>query len=112
MPVFDAPFSSSGSYLASANIEVPLPFIPMFALFGDAGFNETTVINDEYDNIQYDAGIMLRAPNDVFEVYFPLLMSKNIEDTFQDDAEYKDKISFMLNLNVLNFFELMRKLEF
>jgi hypothetical protein len=53
---------------------------------------------------------MLTLPYDIFAVYFPLVMSTELENGFAEDAPYSEKISFMLTLNRGNVFELMRKL--
>ncbi len=102
----------SGYYnnLIAANIEIPAPFKIPVALYADAGKGSVKNSNDD-NPFMYDAGVMLRLPNNIFEVYFPLLYSESI-DAEINERSYGEKISFMLNLNTANVFELMRKLSF
>ncbi len=53
-----------------------------------------------------DAGIAITPLPDVFEIYIPLLHSKNIQTSFDaQDTKFYEKISFMLNINKLNPFK-------
>ncbi|MFI5172018.1 MAG: M1 family metallopeptidase [Chitinophagales bacterium] len=96
--------------LLAANLEVAVPFDLPIALFADVAMNSTAVPSGD-NPLLYDAGVMLRLPNNFFEVYFPLLWSDEIEEQI-GFRPYSEKISFMANFDLVNVFELMRKLEF
>lgn len=99
----------AGSSIAAANLELAIPKVPLLEVFADFG-----MIGDGNDNVsglQYDAGLMLSLPLDIFAVYFPLVMSEDLAGVFNEDEGYGQKVSFMLNLDAGNLFELMRKLS-
>lgn len=110
VPAFSGDFTSD-IFLGALNFEAPIPKTPL-ALFADLGYISNSDSLNVIDPFQYDGGVMVRMPNDIFEFYFPLFMSKQLDEQFADGTKYADKITFMLNINVLNVFELMRKLEF
>ncbi len=95
---------TSQEKLFAMNFELPVPFNLPIALFADIGSAGSS-------GLLYDAGVMLRLPNNFFEVYFPLFWSQQFEDQI-GNLPYKEKISFMVDLDLVNVFELMRKLEF
>lgn len=111
IPVTNANINFSDGFLAAANLEASIPKTPL-ALFADLGLNGAKELEGGVNAFQYDAGLMLRLPNNIFEVYFPLAISDDLQDQFTVDSNYAEKISFMLNLNTANIFELMRKLDF
>ncbi len=88
----------------AVNFELAVPFNLPVALFADIG-------SVSESGLLYDAGIMLRLPNNFFEVYFPLFWSDDFDAEF-GSLPYREKISFMVDLDLANVFELMRKLEF
>jgi hypothetical protein len=88
------------------NLKLPL------CLYADIGMTE-------YDGrlnkkiINYDAGVCLALKKNVFEVYFPLLISDNFQ-AYKDanDLSYAETIRFTLNLNLINPFDLIRNFSF
>lgn len=107
--------ATSDTYLAALNLQFAIPKVPLVELFADFGYLESALDGTigtapPIDGFQYDAGVMLTLPYDIFAVYFPLVMSTELENGFAEDAPYSEKISFMLTLNRGNVFELMRKL--
>ena len=112
VPTVGGGFNSDG-FLAAANFEIAIPKVPLIALFADLGYTAPSVESATIDAFQYDAGVMLRLPKNIFAIYFPLVMSQDLADQFDSETStYSDKMSFMLSLNTLNLFELMRTLEF
>lgn len=102
-------FNYSNDMLAAVNLELSIPKAPFLALYADAVYYSTSdPLLPQKGNMMYDAGAMIKLIDNVFEIYFPLLESSD----FDTDAEieYSDKISFMLNINALNVFEVLRKL--
>ena len=106
VPAFASTFTS-GSYLTAANLQFAIPKVPLVQLFADFGYMDAPALAEAF---QYDAGVMISLPLDIFAVYFPLAMSDDLSNAFAPDTPYSEKISFMLNLNTANVFELMRKL--
>lgn len=112
VPVYNYGLNSD-NMLASANFELAIPKVPLLALFADLAYVAPGASFENFDAFQYDAGVMVRLPKNIFALYFPLLMSENIADSFDTETtNYSDKISFMLSINALNIFELMRALKF
>lgn len=107
--------ATSDTYLTALNLQFAIPKVPLVELFADFGYFESASdvpFNPALaiDGFQYDAGVMVSLPYDIFSVYFPIVMSDELEGVFAEDAPYSEKISFMLTLNRGNVFELMRKL--
>ncbi|HAE13274.1 MAG TPA: hypothetical protein DCG24_03535 [Bacteroidetes bacterium] len=97
--------------LLALNLEFPVPKLPL-AFFADAAYVPGD-LPDSISGFQYDAGVMIRLLNNVIEVYFPLLASDGLVDPFNADyGTYMSHVSFLVNFNGINPFELMRKLEF
>lgn len=112
VPVYDLGLTSDGA-IAAANFDIAIPKIPLVGLFADVAYVAPNAEVIGYDALQYDAGVMIKLPKNIFAMYFPVLMSKNLSDQFVDDVNtYGDKMSFMLSLNALNLFEIARKMEF
>ncbi|MBC8046877.1 MAG: hypothetical protein H7Y00_08785, partial [Fimbriimonadaceae bacterium] len=106
-----ASLNYSDDLMAAANFEFAIPKLSFIALFADLVYNSTSDdIYPENGNIFYDGGVMLRLPNNIFEIYFPLIQSDVFDVITLDELPYKEKITFMLDVNALNVFELLRKL--
>lgn len=97
----------SSETMLALNLEMPVPKLPL-ALFADVAYLPGNSL-EASDQLQYDAGVMLRLLNNYLEVYFPLIASEGLQDPF--GGKYGESISFMINLNAMNPFELMRKLD-
>jgi hypothetical protein len=83
------------------NLKLPL------CLYADIGLTE-------YDGrltqkMLYDAGVCLSLRKNVFEIYFPLLISNDFQK-YKDanGLSYQETIRFTLNLNLINPFDLIR----
>lgn len=101
----DVAYSSDMLFAANFNFEIP--YIPA-ALFFDYVYNPTAHESSQIN--MYDAGVSLRLIKNIFEIYFPVLMSDFIKEGYPAETTYAQKIKFMLNLNALNPFEALRKL--
>ncbi|MEO5674686.1 MAG: M1 family aminopeptidase, partial [Chitinophagales bacterium] len=99
---------SSGSWVFSMNLKLPLPlFMPVFA-FADGGFAQ----NDTYDVFQYDAGIGVTLLPKIIEVYLPLFFSHDIKlnlNTTDFYNKWYKRITFTFNIDKLNPFKLIRE---
>lgn len=79
-------------------------------LYADIGTTGADGILNE--SILYNAGVCLSLRKNVFEIYFPLLISKDFQDYKKANGiRYEETIRFTLNLNLINPFDLIRKLE-
>jgi hypothetical protein len=88
------------------NLKLPLCLYADIGMTADDGRLDKKIIN-------YDAGVCLSLKKNVFEVYFPLLISENFQ-TYKDanDISYEETIRFTLNLNLINPFDLIRNFSF
>lgn len=83
------------------NLKLPL------RLYADIGMTADDARLKE--NVLYDAGVCLSLRKNVFEIYFPLLVSNDFK-TYKETNElsYAETIRFTLNLNLINPFDLIR----
>ncbi|HNA56565.1 MAG TPA: M1 family metallopeptidase [Chitinophagales bacterium] len=109
VPVYNYAFTSR-SYMGAANFELTIPKVPLVSLFADAGYFGLRESVTGISGFQYDAGLKIGLPLDIFSLYLPFVMSSDLADQFADDASYGEKMSFQLSINALNVFEMMRKL--
>lgn len=106
------PFGSSSKWLASLNLRIPLPKIPVqfytdFGTYAGAGKANTNPIMAE-------AGLVLAPIPDYLEIYFPLpfLMSSDIKQAYlAGTTNYWQRITFMINFNKLDPFKVIRNLK-
>ncbi len=91
-------YGSTMNWMGTVNfyLQLPIPKFNLIGLFADAGmfYNGTTT------NTAVNTGIALRL-GDVFGLYFPLWMSKELNDSF-GNSRYAEKIRFTLRLNIVN----------
>lgn len=88
---------STDQWMATGNLYVQLPIkTGIFGAFAD--FGGMQLGNSFYGFFNTGLGIKL---GKVFGVYFPLYMSKNLEDAY-GNAKYGEKIRFTLKLNPVN----------
>lgn len=125
------PLGRSGDWLASLNLKVSLPGKIPFSLFADfatfaADGRQPTYAGDPTppQRMLYDAGIYIPLLKDIVEIYFPILVSRDIKDVFYlnntdlkaptPDKNDPDKfkrmarmIRFTFNIQRMNPFELV-----
>lgn len=98
----------SAQWLAALNIKSSLGNLKLpVGLFADVG----TCGNDGLLNDQalYDAGVYLSLRKNIFEIYFPLIWSKDMENYKSvNGISYAETIRFTLNLDLINPFKIMR----
>jgi hypothetical protein len=88
-------------YLATLNFKTSLPGKLPLKLYADFGTYE----NEEPDReiLNYNAGLIVSFIPDNFEVYIPLLVSKQIQNTLDlNNISFSERIRFVLNINALN----------
>lgn len=98
-------YGTTDRWMLTGNAWIQLPYIPkLFGVFVDAGvFHNGTA---ESTAINMGVGMKL---GDVFGLYFPLWMSKELSDSF-GNSSYGEKIRFTLNLNIANKSHLLTQL--
>jgi hypothetical protein len=106
---------SSNSWILSTNIKIESPVGP-FGIFADAGlYPFTDVSNGAYSEeigFLYDAGIYIHLPKDIFEIYIPLVYSKDITSELDyNNIDFLQRIRFMININQLNPFKMLREIK-
>ena len=91
----------SSTWMTAAGISYALPF-KMFHLYMDAAFyrSDLTLKNE----ISYSGGIALILLKDIFEVYFPIVESKDIREsiTYDEKDIWYERISFQANIRLMN----------
>lgn len=105
---FYSPLGQSSTWLAAVNIKTSLGNMKLpINLYADIGTADASSLLDE--KVLYDAGVCISLRKNFFEVYFPVLISKNFQD-YKDanDIKYLETIRFTLNLNLINPFGLIR----
>lgn len=90
-------------WLAALNVSVKTP-VPGLRLFADGNtFYNANKVSPGATVIRYDAGIMLSVVHDAFEIYWPLIVSKEVRDYYDlNDIKLTDRIRFVFNINKLN----------
>ncbi|HET6245139.1 MAG TPA: hypothetical protein VFF35_11550, partial [Bacteroidia bacterium] len=94
----------SDDWLASMNIKIAYPGKIPLSLYGDLGL--TSYSGNPAISLAWNTGIAVVVVRDIFEIYFPLAMSSDL-----NQLKYLQKVRFILNLHQLNPFNLVRKFE-
>ncbi|MEO8589034.1 MAG: M1 family metallopeptidase [Flavobacteriales bacterium] len=115
---FKTPFRAGGSdtWIASANVELDLPFSLPIALFASAGVVPSKVVTVDGSSSStasyFEAGVGIPVMRDVFEIWFPLYVSDRIQEE-EDFAgrTVSDRIRFVFALEKMDPTQLLRKLK-
>ncbi|PIZ05551.1 MAG: hypothetical protein COY57_06670, partial [Flavobacteriales bacterium CG_4_10_14_0_8_um_filter_32_5] len=101
----------ANKWLNTLNVESNL-FSKHLSLYADVGMAATIsrdFLGNEVDKISdfaYNVGIALKIFPDFFEIYFPITSSGEL-----NQLKYQDKIRFVLNLKLIQPFEIVRKFD-
>jgi hypothetical protein len=98
----------TSKWITALNIKSSLGNMPLpIRLYADIGTTaDDAILNNE---LVYDAGLCLSISKNIFEVYFPLLLSQQFKDyKAANNIKYEETIRFTLNLNLLNPFSLIK----
>jgi hypothetical protein len=102
-----APGGQTYNYLTTLNLKTSLPGKIPVKLYADFGHFE-----NEFklkDKISYNAGAVISIGNSFLEVYFPLIISKQIKSTLElNNINFGERIRFTLNIKLLNPVKLIR----
>ncbi|MBL4594456.1 MAG: M1 family metallopeptidase [Flavobacteriales bacterium] len=107
----DGQFINGNKWLNAINIKSNLltKNLSVYVDFGLVGYNTRDSQGNEIDGVSsaaYNMGISLNIVPNIFEVYFPLYMSSDL-----NQLNYGEKIRFTLNINTLNPFKLIRNFD-
>ena len=102
-------FSESWMAASGFSISLPVKVVHAYmdaALYDDAVFQKTS--------FSYSGGIALILIKDAFEIYLPLLESKDIRDsiTYENRKRFLDRISFQARFNLANPLFLADRIQF
>lgn len=107
---------SSNEWIMSLNVSSSLPIkknfpLKVFANVAKLGNIYNGETNPGFDTFQWEAGVKLSLGQDLFEIFLPVIMSKNLNDITEVMTDsYFGRIRFSINLNKLNPFDLVRNL--
>ncbi len=92
----------SNKYIAAVNMAFDLPVKIGIKPFLDLGiYGYLPTVNEGYQNkFLYSGGIMLQIFRNNFEIYLPLINSKEIENIYKEKPNYFNRLSFMINLDI------------
>ncbi|HEY6162736.1 MAG TPA: M1 family metallopeptidase [Bacteroidia bacterium] len=101
------PYGSSTQWIASVNLRSSIPKVPYLELFADIGTSAKDGIKN--DNVMYEAGACLSIGKGLIEVFFPLLLSNDLQSYVNNyQSNYFERVRFTFNINLVNPFNLIR----
>ncbi|MDY0160031.1 MAG: hypothetical protein RBR64_01710, partial [Bacteroidales bacterium] len=109
------PYGQTNDWIFSLNIssDLPIPIVKLFANYGLWSvniFNVTEQTSHKEIQQAWEVGIEIQIIKDISSIYFPVLVSQNINDTNELYFDnYWQKIRFTLYLNRLNIFDYRNK---
>ena len=109
---FYSPLGQTSKWITSLSVKSSLGNIKLpLLLYADIGATSHDALNKE--DVLYDAGVCVSLRKNVFEIYFPVLISKDFESYKEANGiSYAETIRFMLHLNLVNPFYLIRNISF
>ncbi|MCO6498994.1 MAG: M1 family metallopeptidase [Vicingus serpentipes] len=105
-PEADGRFITANNWITALNLKSNV-FSKNLSIYADFGLVGEKINNaSRTSDLAYDFGIALNIIPNIFEVYFPVKMSSNL-----NQLNYGEKIRFTLNINTLNPFKMIREFE-
>ena len=103
----------TNAYLATLNIKSSLPWSLPIKVYADFGTYKKLSGDIPYDLVNYNAGFLVAFIPDNFEVYIPLILSKQIQNSLDfDHVNFGERIRFVINLRAYNPVRAVRALNF
>jgi hypothetical protein len=101
-------------WLFAVNLKTSLPGKLPFKLYADFGtYRNAAHAFSGSKALSYDAGVQLSVINNIFDIYFPMLLSDDLKSAGKlFETHYPEKIRFTLNLKKLNPLELFKNPDF
>ena len=108
---FYSPLGQSSLWIAALNLKSSLGNMGLpINLYADFGTADNSSLTGE--NVLYNAGVCLSIRKNLFEIYFPILLSQDLKNYKEANGlKYQETIRFTLNINLINPFNLMRNFE-
>lgn len=101
----------SAQWLVAANIKSPKLFKLPLLIYADIGTSAEDGFAPGMQRLMYNAGLDLVVFRDIFEIYVPLITSKNIQDNNKlNGIDFIHQVRFTFNLNRANPFTLIKQL--
>lgn len=95
------------NHLTTLNLKSSLPGRIPIKLYADLGYYSNGELPK--DKLSYNAGALISISNNLFEVYFPLIISKEIKKTLElNNINFGERIRFTLNIKLMNPIKLIR----
>lgn len=117
-PLQSPNIGQSGSFIFAFNtkIDFPIKHVPL-KLFFDLGFMSDNVVTPNtppsIKQFAYDAGFMFSFFDEGFEIYFPLLYSKEYKTYYKsNNIKFGQRITFLLDLHKLELHKKIRDMKF
>ena len=110
----------SNNFIIAANFKAALPRkvlgkLPVKPYF-DIGYFDNAMPTGKSDTFSsqllWSGGLMLSFGNETAAVYFPLVNSKNIQDRYVERGNYWKRVAFSVNLQKLDPWRAVERLEF
>jgi len=107
------PIGQTWDWILAANFKTSIPGKIPLKLFADIGvFPDKNKLSGSSLPVYYDTGIQFTIINNIFEIYFPLAMSKDITEVNKNIIDnYFQSIRFTLNLEKVDPFKLLRDIR-
>jgi hypothetical protein len=98
------PLGRDNDWLVAANFSVDFPKkIPLSAFANISTFSQAKSLLENGERFIYEAGIRVNIVKNIFEIYVPLYLSKDMQRVADLNGQhFIDHIRFKLNLNMLN----------
>ncbi len=108
----------SNSFIVAINLKSSLPsglpFHKVLKPYFDIGYFDNAMpmgANDSFsDQLLWSGGLQLELVRDIFNIYFPLINSQNLQDRYAEQNSYLQRVSFSLNLARLNPYRFLERL--
>ena len=105
---FYSEIGQTSKWIAALNIKSSIGNLKLpLKVYADIGTTAEDGLNNE--KLLYNAGLCISLMKNVFEIYLPILISKDLMDYKEEkNLEYIETVRFTLNLNLLNPFDIVR----
>jgi len=117
-PLQSPNIGQSGNFIIAFNtkIDFPIKYVPL-KLFFDLGYMSDKVVNPNtppaLNQFAYDFGFMYSFFDGGFEIYFPLVYSKEYRTYYKsNNIKFGQRITFLLDLHKLELHKKIRDMKF
>ncbi|MFH0866214.1 MAG: M1 family metallopeptidase [Bacteroidota bacterium] len=106
------PLGQTWKWLTAMNFKASIPGKVPIRLYADIGTYEGAGSSSVSKVIAYDAGIVLSIINNIFEIYFPVAISDDIQEANKlNGVTYWENIRFKLSLEKADPFKALRNIR-